>query len=96
MGLIRASSLPTAADAGLINCHTCSLLVRRPARVQRNAIRCPRCGARLHMRKPDSVARTWALVIAALILYVPANLLPVTVTTYLGSTQSDTILSGVF
>ncbi|MFO7716851.1 paraquat-inducible protein A [Desulfosarcina sp.] len=39
--------------------------------------------------------RTWALLIAAFIFYIPANLLPVTLTTYLGSTQSDTILSGV-
>jgi paraquat-inducible protein A len=34
-------------------------------------------------------------VIAALILYFPANLLPITVTTYFGSVQHDTILSGV-
>jgi paraquat-inducible protein A len=50
---------------------------------------------RLHFRKSNSIARTWALVIAALIFYVPANLLPVTTTTYLGSTQTDTIMSGV-
>ena len=57
--------------------------------------RCPRCGARLHLRKPNSLTRTWALVIAAFIFFIPANLLPVTITTYLGSTQSDTIMSGV-
>jgi len=34
---------------------------------------CPRCSSHLHPRKPDSVARTWALVIAAAVLYVPAN-----------------------
>jgi paraquat-inducible protein A len=85
----------TAAAAGLIACHSCRLLVRRPDRPNRQKIRCPRCGARLHLRKPNSIARTWALVIAALIFYIPANMLPVTVTTYLGSSQSDTILSGV-
>jgi paraquat-inducible protein A len=56
---------------------------------------CPRCGAELHMRKPNSIRRTWALVISALILYIPANVLPMTVTTSLGHKQSDTILSGV-
>ncbi len=56
---------------------------------------CPRCGATLHLRKPYSIDRTWALVIAAIIFYLPANLLPVTKTSYLGSTQSDTIISGV-
>lgn len=87
---------PTAAESGLINCHGCSLLVRRPSAVDRMGIlRCPRCGTRLHLRKPNSTARTWALIVAAFIFYVPANLLPVTVTTYLGSSQADTILSGV-
>ncbi len=85
----------TAAAAGLINCHSCSLLVRRAAGLDGGGMRCPRCGARLHIRKPESIVRTWALVIAAFIFYIPANLLPVTVTTYLGSSQSDTILSGV-
>jgi paraquat-inducible protein A len=56
---------------------------------------CPRCGAVLHRRKPNSLARTWALVIAAFICYIPANLLPMTVVTALGNAQSDTIMSGV-
>jgi paraquat-inducible protein A len=58
-------------------------------------LRCPRCHTRLHGRKPNSIARTWALVFAAMIFYLPANLLPVTLTTYLGRTQTDTIISGV-
>ncbi|MDH3945956.1 MAG: paraquat-inducible protein A, partial [Chromatiales bacterium] len=56
---------------------------------------CPRCNADLHMRKPNSIHRTWALVIAACIFYLPANLLPITHTTSLGHVQSDTIMSGV-
>jgi paraquat-inducible protein A len=56
---------------------------------------CPRCGARLHLRKPNSLARTWALVCAAIILYIPANVLPITITSALGSKQADTIISGV-
>lgn len=95
MALTPATYTHTAAAAGLLNCHTCSLLVHRTANAKREAVRCPRCGARLHMRKPNSIVRTWALVIAAVIFYVPANLIPVTRTTLLGSAQSDTILSGV-
>ena len=57
--------------------------------------RCPRCGAALHLRKPNSVKRTWALLLAAYICYLPANLLPITKTTSLGYVQSDTIMSGV-
>lgn len=56
---------------------------------------CPRCGARLYSRIPDSVARTWALVLTALVLYLPANLLPITHTRSFGNVRSDTILSGV-
>ena len=56
---------------------------------------CRRCGAALHLRKPDSLARTWALLIAAYILYVPANVLPMMRTGSLFGAQSDTIMSGV-
>ncbi|RYF60007.1 MAG: paraquat-inducible membrane protein A, partial [Comamonadaceae bacterium] len=56
---------------------------------------CGRCGSTLHVRKPDSIRRTWALLIAAALMYLPANLLPVMVTKSLFGTQTDTILSGV-
>ena len=56
---------------------------------------CPRCGTRLHRRKPNSIKRTWALVVAAFIFYIPANLLPITIVVSLGQAQSDTIMSGV-
>lgn len=58
-------------------------------------LRCPRCRAILHRRKPLSLQRTWALVLAALVFYVPANVYPVMTVTSLGQTQSDTIFSGV-
>lgn len=79
----------TARSLGLVRCHDCSLLVAAHLET------CPRCGAHLHLRKPDSLGRTTALVLAALILYLPANLLPITVTTAIGTRQADTILSGV-
>jgi paraquat-inducible protein A len=79
-----------------IGCDVCGLLVPRKAVVWdgRHA-RCPRCTDVLHHRKPESLQRTWALVIAAIVFYVPANLLPIMTVTSLGRTQSDTILSGV-
>lgn len=95
MAMIRGHATHTAARSGLFNCHGCRLLVRRPSADGQMLVRCPRCGTRLHLRKPNSIARTWALLIAAMIFYIPANLLPVTITTYLGSTQPDTIMSGV-
>src|SRR6185295_13154127 len=57
--------------------------------------RCPRCGEQLVLRHHHSIQHTWALVIAAAICYVPANILPVLTTNTLVSSDSDTIMSGV-
>jgi paraquat-inducible protein A len=56
---------------------------------------CPRCHAPLHRRKPNSLARTWALLLTSVVLYIPANVLPVMTVTSLGRAQADTIMSGV-
>ncbi len=79
----------------MISCHICNLLCRSAAEQTRVQTVCPRCGARLHSRKPNSLSRTWALVIAAFILYLPANMLPIMLTSSMGKTNADTILSGV-
>lgn len=56
---------------------------------------CPRCGETLRIRKPASLARTWAYLIAAFILYIPANVFPITDSRTLFEEQVDTIYSGV-
>jgi len=56
---------------------------------------CARCDTALHVRKPDSVARTWALLIAAAVLYIPANYYPVLTVVQLGAGAPSTILGGV-
>jgi paraquat-inducible protein A len=83
----------TAERAGLFVCHDCGLLSRPAAHSHEG--QCPRCGARLHFRKPGSIARTWAFLTAAVVLYIPANVLPVMDTSSLFGAQNDTILSGV-
>ena len=88
------STIPlTAAQAGFVSCEDCALL-SRPASVEEPGY-CPRCGAELASRHHHSIQYTWALVIAAAICYIPANVLPVLSTTTLGSTDSDTIMGGV-
>lgn len=84
----------SALENGLISCHSCHMLLRAEPS-DTTHIRCPRCRAMLHQRKTNSLARTWALTIAAFILYIPANILPISTVTSFGYTQSDTILSGV-
>jgi paraquat-inducible protein A len=87
----------TAVRARVISCPICHLVCRQSDGGDRPTIRlhCPRCGATLHGRIPKSLMRTWAFLTAALICYLPANILPVTITTSLGQRQADTILSGV-
>lgn len=82
----------TALGASCASCHDCGLLSRVDGRA--HGARCPRCGAALHFRKPRSLERTWAFLIAAMVCYVPANLFPVMTVISLGKAQSDTILSG--
>ncbi|WP_295455561.1 paraquat-inducible protein A [uncultured Thiodictyon sp.] len=86
---------PRSPGHDLLACAVCGLVVARPAaRRAGHRLRCPRCTAVLRARKPESLQRTWALVAAAVILYLPANLLPIMTVTSLGSSQSDTIWSG--
>ena len=86
----------TAADilavprAGAVGCDTCGL-VSLPETAHP---RCPRCGSALEMRKPNSIARTWALTIAAAVLYIPANLYPVLTVIQFGAGSPSTILGG--
>jgi paraquat-inducible protein A len=83
----------SAAEAGLVCCAICQQLVHPASRP--NPGHCPRCGAALSWRRPNSIQYTWALIIAAAICYIPANLLPVLTTRAFGTTESDTIIGGV-
>jgi paraquat-inducible protein A len=84
---------PTAARAGLVSCEACGLLVRPASRKEPG--HCPRCGGELEFRRHDVIQRTWALIIAAAICYLPANILPIMITNTFRGTEPDTILSGV-
>ncbi len=82
----------SGAAAGLVSCETCGLL-SRPAQPAHPG-HCPRCGSELEWRRRDSIQRTWALLIAAAICYIPANILPVLRTNTVVSSDADTIMSG--
>ncbi|MDD2057339.1 paraquat-inducible protein A [Pseudomonas sp. GD03860] len=82
-----------AIDAGILICGECHELNRQaPEGVSQT---CSRCGAIVHARRPNSLARTWALLITAAILYIPANVLPIMTVSALGQGSPDTIMSGV-
>ena len=80
----------TAEEQGLIGCEQCGQL--QPVD---GHSRCRRCGGALHPRRPASLQRTWALLIAATLFCFPAHLYPIMTTTSLGNTQPSTIISGV-
>ncbi len=80
---------PRAAPLGLAGCHACGKV--SPVEVGR----CARCGCRLHLRKPASIQRTVALLIAAAVLYLPANLLPIMIVSEFGGTTATTIIAGM-
>jgi paraquat-inducible protein A len=84
---------PTAMEQGLQSCHGCGLLSRPAPGVEDG--RCPRCDEELVFRKPRSLERTLAYLIAAAACYIPANLLPVLTTNTAGGSESDTIMQGV-
>ena len=83
---------PRGPERHAIACTVCDLIVAHRQGVSQH---CPRCGARLHTRKPDSIRRTAALVAAAYVLYIPANTLPVLTIVRFGREDRNTILSGV-
>lgn len=81
----------TAAACSLMSCHSCGELVP----VASGLHHCPRCDGALHLRRPDSLTRSAALVLTAAIFYVPANLFPVLTVKQFGKGEPSTILGGV-
>ena len=87
----RGLSGPPLADGPQrISCTSCHRVHQA-----RSGQECTRCHTVLRLRTPRSMATTWALVLASLVFYLPANLLPVMTVVRYGRSQSDTIMSTV-
>ncbi len=82
----------SARCAGLVACKTCGRVHKN---IDAQRLQCSRCGAQLHSRKPNSMMRTWALLMASLALYFPANMLPMLHTQSLFDAKDDTLISGI-
>ena len=85
----------TAKSAGMVLCHDCHKLLSYPKAQAHEDLVCPRCGSLVHQRHLNSLARTWALVITAFILLIPANLFPIMTFTIKGNGEPSTIIDGV-
>lgn len=79
----------TAVSRNLSSCHLCGKVCSADLH------ECPRCGAKMHSRKPNSVNRCLALSITASVLYIPANVYPIMITDQLSGSLYSTILGGV-
>ena len=100
---MSAATLPGAPEVErrlppVLGCESCGLVSLDPAPHGSDhalVVRCPRCRQPLHREKPLSLQRTWACVISAAVLYVPANLYPVMTTTSGFETSQHTLLGGI-
>lgn len=88
----RLSDLPLS---DLVACHECDLLMRKPQLAHGEKAECPRCGYELYAHRHNVIDRSLALVIAALLLFIPANFLPIMQLNLLGQSSQDTVWSGV-
>lgn len=82
----------TGKEAGLVLCAECHTIHHNVPDVEQQ---CSFCGAELHQRKPNSLNRTWALLITSIILFVPANVLTIMNVITLGQEDPSTIMGGV-
>ncbi len=86
----------TAIEASLIGCHSCGTLFKIKDIPKGHQARCSKCNATLHQRKVNSIARTWAYLITAMVLYIPSNVCPIMTNKIVGASPfQKTIISGV-
>ncbi|EHD15022.1 hypothetical protein CIN_00040 [Commensalibacter intestini A911] len=81
----------------IVSCECCGIVLTTNQSVHEDGHigSCPRCGNKIHKRKPNSLNRSLALLFAAFIFYIPANLYPIMSTTMMGLTSSHRIFGGV-
>jgi paraquat-inducible protein A len=87
------TTLTQSIELGLSLCRTCGLAVSRVSLEMDR--RCPRCRSRIEHRTPLSTEMTLAWLIAGIVLYIPANLLPVMHASGLLGEADSTILGGI-
>lgn len=85
----------SAKQAGLLSCHHCGRLVTAVSISAHEEQLCNRCESPLHYRKKNAISNTWALLISAIILFIPANVLPIMRVYFLGSPEDSTIMDGI-
>lgn len=91
--LVLASAPEIADGKPVASCAACGYVQNLPA--GQSTCTCERCHASIQLRKPNSSSRVWALIVAASIVYIPANVLPVMEVRTATGDSAHTILGGV-
>ncbi len=100
----------SAQEMGLVTCRDCNKVfsaphlvptpltsVKKDKKLDENTYSfCPRCSAKVHSRKPNSISRTWALLLTSLLFFIPANVLPIMRVNFWGIPENSTILDGIY
>lgn len=85
----------TGKQAGLMACHHCESL-NPVTQIEKDEQQlCTRCESPVHLRKSNSIVNTWALLITAIILFIPANVLPIMRVYFWGTPKDSTIMDGI-
>ncbi|MDT4810376.1 Inner membrane protein YebS [compost metagenome] len=93
--MTSADIRPDQPLEALAACLECDLLMHRPRLAAEEKANCPRCGFEFAVRRNQWESRSLALVLAALIFYIPANFLPIMHFNLLGQSSRDTVWGGV-
>lgn len=80
----------TAYKQDFADCHLCGGIVD-----VRKGYNCPRCGAVVASVNENCIQKCLAFLIAAVAIYIPANMYPMMITVYMGNGEESTILEGV-
>ena len=88
--------MKTAAQCGLVACPACGTITRLSVEQLSQPPKCQLCFARLHSRKPMSIQRSWAWLVAGILAYIPANVYPIMYTVVFGNSEPNTIIGGFF
>jgi paraquat-inducible protein A len=78
-----------------LGCPFCGLNQVLPRPTRGEELTCAQCHSPLARNKPNSLARTLAFSLSALLLYIPANILPIMTFEYYGASEPTTVWSGV-
>ncbi len=91
LSLVKTGEERTAKSQQLLSCHSCWKILP----LKHCGEKCPRCNTPLHLRKPKSREKCWALVFTSAILLLPANAIPIMSVQMLGNVNNSTIIDGI-